>query len=190
MTASHHKKGVLKIRKPEQIKAISSPERLRIVEILSERGPQTVKQLGEAMERVPQALYYHMKTLMAAGIVVSDGEIESKRRPEKRFRLAASKLKLDVSKSSAEFTEALGSAAASILRAAERNYREALQQGDPVLTGSRRNFSSRRHQVKLTNRQLAEFNRKLEELEDFLDELDSSGSGQSYAVTIVSSPLG
>ncbi len=188
MSKKPRKQNVLNIRHPEQIRAIRSPERIRILEAMTEHGSLTVKQLGDIMGRVPQALYYHVKELVKVGILVEDCVVKSKRRPEKRYRLKAPKLKLDVHNNSDEIKSEIASIASSLLRSAERNYRESITEHEPVLSGRNRNFASLRFQMKLSPAQIRELNTRLSELETFMNELEPTDSAEEYVVTVVLSP--
>lgn len=182
-------KTVYKIRQADQLRAISSPERLRIVEALLQHGPLTAAEMGTFLQRVPQALYYHIRVLLTAGILVVDCEEKAKRRPQKRYRLVAPQLKVEMKQESDELKEAIASAVATLLRTAERDYRSSIGKTKPVLTGKNRNFVGRRLRVRLKPRELHRLNDLINQFEQFLEDAQTKDTGKEFAITIVVSPF-
>lgn len=63
-------------------RALSDSLRLRIYETL-QAGPRTARQLGEALGRNPNRLYYHLRILEEAGLVAESGRDVSGRMVER-----------------------------------------------------------------------------------------------------------
>lgn len=53
----------------EQVKALSHPLRMRIIETLAAADPMTTKQVAEALGEKPTRLYHHVDTLLKAGLI-------------------------------------------------------------------------------------------------------------------------
>lgn len=85
---------LLRITAPEQLKAISDPLRLEMLELVAEEA-RTVKQIAELLGKPATKLYYHMNALEAAGFVkvvetrVKSGIIE------KYYRTVAESFQVD-----------------------------------------------------------------------------------------------
>lgn len=83
-----------RITSPEQLKAISDPLRLEMLELVAEEA-RTVKQIAELLGKPATKLYYHMNALEAAGFVkvvetrVKSGIIE------KYYRAVAESFQVD-----------------------------------------------------------------------------------------------
>ena len=56
----------------ELFKALSTETRIRIIEILKDKGPQGVKELAEILGITPSAVSQHLKVLRYAGLVHSE----------------------------------------------------------------------------------------------------------------------
>lgn len=85
---------LLHLTTPEQLKAISDPLRLEMLELVAEEA-RTVKQIAEILGKPATKLYYHMNALEAAGFVkmvetrVKSGIIE------KYYRTVAQNFQVD-----------------------------------------------------------------------------------------------
>jgi DNA-binding transcriptional ArsR family regulator len=58
-----------KINDLEQIKALSHPLRMRIIETLAASEPMTTKQVADALGEKPTRLYHHVDKLLQAGLI-------------------------------------------------------------------------------------------------------------------------
>ncbi|MBN2380186.1 winged helix-turn-helix transcriptional regulator [candidate division WOR-3 bacterium] len=56
----------------ELFKALSTETRIRIIELLKEKGPLGVKELADILEITPSAVSQHLKVLRYAGLVHSE----------------------------------------------------------------------------------------------------------------------
>src|SRR3712207_4848152 len=85
---------VLVVTRPETLKLISDPLRLRLLELL--RGEaRTVKELAAALDAPVTKLYYHVNLLLEHGLIrVTDARLVSGS-TEKRFGVVASRLSVD-----------------------------------------------------------------------------------------------
>jgi len=70
------------IRRKDQLHALTSPERRRVLEGLEALGRATVKQLAEHLGRLPESLYYHVRKLGEVDLVVEAERRGSGRRTE------------------------------------------------------------------------------------------------------------
>jgi DNA-binding transcriptional ArsR family regulator len=177
------------IREPRQLGALRSPERLRLVEALANRGPASARQLAERLDRQPEALYYHLRALAAVGLVVVRGTRPTRRRDETVFGLVAPRLIVDAAQRSPAYAAALVGSTAAILRLAARNYAAAVRAGRFKLAVPRRNLLARRAAVRLTADGLRHVNRLLDALFSALERLDARGRGERHAITAALSPL-
>jgi len=76
------------VERPVQIKALSNPERARILTLLIER-PGTAKQVADWIEGTRGRVHYHIKELEKAGLVELVGKVEKGGVVEKYYRAVA-----------------------------------------------------------------------------------------------------
>ena len=81
------------IDRPEQLKALGHPLRLRVLELLGESEEQlTNRELAARLGVDPGHLHFHVRMLLNAGLIeLADGG----RRREKRYRSVASHVRVD-----------------------------------------------------------------------------------------------
>jgi DNA-binding MarR family transcriptional regulator len=79
--------GVLTLDKPEQLKALGHPLRLRVLELLGENDEQlTNRELAKRLEVDPGHLHFHVRTLLKAGLI---RRVERAHGREKPYRAVA-----------------------------------------------------------------------------------------------------
>ena len=85
---------MLRITTLEQLKAISDPLRIDILEIVADEA-LTVKQMADKLNQPPTRLYYHVSELEAAGFVKLVGTRVKSGIVEKYYRIAAESMQVD-----------------------------------------------------------------------------------------------
>ncbi|MBI1850015.1 MAG: helix-turn-helix transcriptional regulator [Planctomycetes bacterium] len=108
--------------RPRQLEALVSPGRVEIVEQLQTGGPASVREMAKALGRSPHSLYYHVRTLLAVGIVRRSDTRRIGKRDESVYALAAERIVVERDPWSPTKATALARSAAAILRRAERNF--------------------------------------------------------------------
>ncbi|UCE61655.1 MAG: helix-turn-helix transcriptional regulator [Phycisphaerales bacterium] len=177
------------MRQAEQLAALSTPIRWQIVETLSVHGPSSVRQLAEHLDRKPEPLYYHVRALLSVGLVLVDSKRKANRRAEAVYRLVASHVMVDRKQRSRAYREALCRSCESFLRLAAREHRAAVERGDLAGEADLRSLMIRRHTGHLTRDGLRRLNRLLAQMEELLDKSESVRSSETYALTVVLTPL-
>jgi DNA-binding transcriptional ArsR family regulator len=85
---------ILVVTRPETLKLISDPLRLRLLELLRDES-RTVKELAAALDAPVTKLYYHVNLLLEHGLIrVTDTRLVSGI-TEKRYRVIAARLSVD-----------------------------------------------------------------------------------------------
>lgn len=167
--------------------------RHRIVGCLARGGPASVRELAAQVERVPEGLYYHVRALVAAGLVEPRGESLRAGRREARYGLAAVRLRTDPASRSRPYRRALGETGAALLRLAAREVRSSVGRSDLALAGATRNFLIRRYQLRMSRPQLATLNARLERLGAWIEShqrLAQGGEDLALAIALVPHPAG
>src|SRR4029077_13640061 len=80
------------IRSEKQLAVLASAQRQEIVDVLAERGTVSVAELAATLGRPADALYFHLRALVAAGLVQRAGDRASGTRRGKLFRTGAAQL--------------------------------------------------------------------------------------------------
>ncbi len=92
--ADYQPAEMLRITTLEQLKAISDPLRVDILEILADEA-LTVKQMADKLSQPATKLYYHVSELEAAGFVKLVGTRVKSGIIEKYYRIAAESMQVD-----------------------------------------------------------------------------------------------
>lgn len=177
------------LRRPEQLAALASPVRSRIIDSLTVDGPSSVRQIASRLDRAPEALYYHVRGLVNVGLVVLEGKRKVGRRAEAVYRMIATRLVLDTKQRSKAYVDAMAGTCSAMLRLAERNYRAAVDRGGFALDGPQRSLMVRRYAPRLDRAGLGQLNRLLDRMAEVDDRQYEAKVGDPYAVTIVLSQL-
>jgi len=83
---------VLTIDRPEQLKALGHPLRLRVLEALGEtEAPMSNRELAQKLGVDPGHLHFHVRMLLKAGLIQ---QVASHKGREKPYRVAAKTLKV------------------------------------------------------------------------------------------------
>jgi DNA-binding transcriptional ArsR family regulator len=91
-TESEEPLGVLTIDRPEQLKALGHPLRLRVLELLGENDEQlTNRELAQRLDVDPGHLHFHVRTLLAAGLIQ---RVEGGHGREKPYRAVANTIRV------------------------------------------------------------------------------------------------
>lgn len=131
------------------------------------RGRRTVWDLGKALGMPSDALYFHLRKLVRAGLVVVGGTRTTSRRDAILYALPAKGLKIEHEDKPAARRMAQRLLAAA-LRSAARDFSAGLESGRGVTNGPRRNLWGGRLKGWLSPADQAHVNKLLGELCDLL----------------------
>lgn len=177
------------LRRPDQVTALASPVRCQIVDCLTVHGPSSVREVAQRMGRKPESLYYHVKALVAVGLVLLQSTRTVNRRREAVYKVVAPRLVADRKLRSRAYKKALARTGEAVLRLAAREHRAAVEHGNTPVEGPRRVLSLRRHSARLTPASLEKLNRRLDHIFDLLDKCDDPKADGTFAVTIALAPV-
>jgi len=172
----------------DQREALVSPARIEIVESLLHSGPRTVAQIGEALDRAADSLYYHLNKLVKVGLLRESLADSKEGQGEAIFEATSRSFRsvCDPADSASVDLERRGLGA--LLRHAERTYGRALDDPKIRTSGKRRDLEARSARAHLNAKARAELNRRLDGLFEFLRRQSDPGSGRATSVTLVSCP--
>ena len=145
----------------EQMEALASPVRHQIHLAMEMLGACSVNELAKRMDRVPETLYYHVRRLEEAGILQRIGSRVGVGRDEAIYRLKGKCLRVDTSRSSPRFLNAMAKGCGSLLRFAQRSFERALGAGAERRIVPKRSLRIEQVIVRLSSRNLAILNQRL-----------------------------
>jgi DNA-binding transcriptional ArsR family regulator len=175
------------IRSIPQMAVLAAAARQEIVDVLEQMGTVSVAELAAALDRPPDALYFHLRALTRVALVHHAGYRARPGGKEALYRAASPSLQLAYDTRSAANRRAVSAIAASMLRLATRDFTRAFQRGQVVVSGEHRELWSLRKVGRLSQSQLADVNRRIQGLADRVSA--PRGKGRLYAVTVVLTPL-
>jgi len=167
------RRGPLVVREPAQVRALASPVRQEIVDALAAAGPCAVADLAAHVGRPADALYFHLKRLMAVGLVVERGARRNGRARAAVYDVPGRPVRIRYG--GPVGGPALQRVVDSALRLAGRDFGRAFGGGAaPVVEGPARNLWGGRAKGWVGKRELAEINRLIQRL---LGVVGSGGPG-------------
>ena len=179
------------MRDPAQIRALRSPLRQEIVDVAQALAPCAVADLARELGRPADGLYYHVRALVAAGLLVSAGERGIGRQREALYATVAPEggLRLLYDPADPENAAAVTAAVGSMLRLTARNFADAFRTDQDVCCeGPRRNLWAGRTTGWLAPGDLEEVNELLQRLRAVLERPRADGT-RLHAVTYVVAPV-
>lgn len=184
MTA-RRRQQTLTIKEPEKIRALRTPARQEILEVLVRIGPCSARELAEETGRARASLYYHIHALVDAGLVRVAAGRRTGRATECLYEPVAKRIMLDRTERSSEFVSALADMHRATIRKAEREALVALDQGRAEHTPPGESVSLLRMTARLRPKAAAKARRMMLELARFIGENDDPNAPGIYAMTTV-----
>jgi len=175
------------IKSPSQLAALASAARQEIVDVLSRMGTVTVAELAAALGRPADSLYYHLRVLVRAGLVVPIASGRPHGRREARFRTVAPELHLQYSTADRKRVRSTSAIVSSMLRLGMRDFRRSLAGGATQLSGPGRELWALRATGWLKPQDIRDVNNKVQRLRDAV--WKPQGAGRLYGITILLTPL-
>ncbi len=167
------------------INALADPTRFAILSAIAWGGARTIRDVAERIGRRPGSLYRHFDVLESLGLISRAGTVETARRDARLYE-ADKDLRFVYDAKNPDVTEAINNLVASAARNAARSFARAAT-SNPVTRGPLRDTLMVTKSGWLTDDELATYNRKLDELRDFLMSCERRpGTRLIHTTTIVS----
>jgi DNA-binding transcriptional ArsR family regulator len=176
------------ISKPAHLKALASPVRQELLDLLVRAGPSTAAELGRLVQRPADGLYYHLRELRRVGLVSSAGTRENQGRREELFRAVHQEPTLRHDPSPGGNSPAVIAIVSSMLRLGIRDFKKGAASPNVRAHGPQRELWAARTTGWLSPAQLAETNERIRALNKVAGK--RSSKGKLYAITILLTPLG
>lgn len=191
--ADYQPAEVFTITSPEQLKIISDPLRMQLLECVG-AGALTVKQMATRLGQPPTKLYYHVSALEEAGFVVVVGTRLKSGIVEKYYRIAAQNIQVDRSllKQPGAKDEALQTVLSAVFDATVADLQQSFAAGLFGLEGEGQDLGHRliltRSMCRLRPADVPRFIEKFEALLKELEAAEDAADGVSYACTVAFYP--
>ncbi|GGA70886.1 hypothetical protein GCM10011521_06260 [Arenimonas soli] len=178
------------VETPRQLRALASTLRQELVDLVQALGQASIPELAAQLQRPADALYYHVRALERAGLLVTVGSRQRGRHVEKLYSTPepASRLKLRYRSGKPTATKPLRDLVASMLRGARRDFDRAIADPDCVLDGELRELWAGRAVGWVTPSELRRLNQLLEEAGALLSSARSPARNRMYALQFLLSP--
>lgn len=180
--------GDFLIADPRQMEELASAVRQDIVDAVVGLGQCTMRELAEALGRPVDGLYYHVRRLVAAGLLAesrpADGEGEVIVRS-----LTRGVMRLVYEPPSPRRHDVLRRIVGSLLRSAERDFTDALGSARARTSGRRRNLNASRQRAWLTPTELEEVNVLLQRIQAICARPRDAEGAALHSFTFVMAPL-
>lgn len=177
------------VRDAAQVRLLSSAVRQEMVDTLAALGGEAgVADLAEELGRPADGLYYHLRALVAGGLV----EELPKEGNERRFRLAGEgnrPLRLAYELGPGGNAAELRAFAEGLLQIAGRDFQEALESGDAVVVGPGRELWASRNKGWLSPDDLREVNALLARLGELTSQPKADGRDRLASFAFVLAPV-
>ena len=179
------------IRRPAQIRALTSPVRQEIVDTVQALRRCSVADIARQLGRPVDGLYYHVRTLLRADLLRTDGTRPGTKRPEALYCTASPRhnMQLHYDPEDRRNVREVCRAVGGMLRVTERDFAAAFRPGLAVCSGPARNLRAARGKVWLSRDDLREVNTLLEQLTEILERPARPGSDRLHACTYVLAPV-
>lgn len=182
------KQEVYYITRPEQHTLLTSTRLQPIGDLLSVKGPLSVKEIAAALGLRPSSLYHHINKAVNVGLIVEAGRRVVNRRKEILYDTPAVKMRFGFSVADKKLRELWRKIQTAHSRQSDRDFTKALTEAEIVDDGPQRNLRTFRLVGAPDPDALAQINKKIEEI----GELMWQSAGQDnplIAITCVVAPL-
>ena len=176
------------IRRLDQMRAMVSPVRSRILRALAAGGPLSVREIAAFIGREPETIYYHVRGLMKVDLV----RVQSKRsigpRSESVYDVVNRSIRVTRADRSEAFLRLMHKALRSCLRLAERQFESALSSKTYTKGPRSRELHFQQVAVRLSAKDLREFLRRNDDAIAFAVDHHDPDRGRWITVTTVITP--
>lgn len=174
------------IRDAATINALADPTRLAILSAIAWGGARTVREVADRIGRRAGSLYRHFDVLEGLGLIARAGTVETARRDARLYE-ADPRTGFVYEAGDAEVTEAINNLVASAARNAARSFARATRAG-AVTRGAQRDTHMATPSGWLSDADLAEYNRMLDGLREFVMSRERRPGTRLIQTTIIVSP--
>ena len=168
----------------DQVRAMASSVRQRIVAVLFSQGQSSISEIAEALERRPDSLYHHVRVLLGVGLIRQTGERVAGRNHEALYETVAGQFAADLETQDPQYMAEFSRMMRSVLADGASHHAQAFTQPE---TRARVLFETAN--VRLGEEQVEQFNRELRDLVHRVKGAAEPDAGRHLFV-FLSTPIG
>lgn len=173
----------------QQIQALSSSVRQRMMDRIEAVGPSSVRQLAASLGYAHDALYYHIKVLLKAELVRAVGTQPRARRDEALYDVINPNWQIGYALADASNVRAICSVAKSMLKQAFRDFEAGCSHPLAETDGSARNLWTLRLEARLSATQREQIQAHLQGIFAILRSAKTDSDDPLHAVTWAIAPI-
>lgn len=171
-----------------QLRALSSPLRQEIVDVVESTGPCSITQIAAALAMPPDRLYFHIRRLLAVGLLTKHGERRSGRHVAVLYKLPGRRVRVRFNREDARVRRAVGAIHDGVLRLARRDLRRAMSTPEAMVQGDARDTWAGRYRGWLTPAQVKRMNQLIEELGELIRSSTPRRGARPIALSLTIAP--
>jgi DNA-binding transcriptional ArsR family regulator len=175
------------IREKKELAALVSGARQEIIDVISQMKAPSVAELAAVLGRPADAIYYHLRILQRAGLVVHAGNRNRGKRQEQLFRGVSPDLRLEYRVGKGGNAREITAIIRSMLRLGARDFGQAFQRGDAEVSGPGRELWALRTTGWLTPGGVVKVNGSIRSLARGVEKRRKKG--RLYGITVLLTPL-
>jgi predicted ArsR family transcriptional regulator len=176
------------ISKPAQVRALASPVRQDIVDVVAQIGPVSSPEIANALGRPPDGLYFHLRLLTKVGLLIAGERVNGGGRAVFTYDVPGRPMRLSYDLGDRGTAAAISEVTASMMRSATRRFKQAAFDPSVRTTGPARELWAGRTRGWLTKKGLEEVNQTINRLIDVVSAKAEPEGGCSYELSFVLSP--
>jgi DNA-binding transcriptional ArsR family regulator len=175
------------IKEEKELAALVSGPRQEIIDVLSQMGTPSVAELATALGRPADAIYYHLRILQRAGLVLYAGNRNRGQRQEQLFRAISPDLQLEYKIGKGGNAHEITAIIRSMLRLGARDFGHAFRRGNAKVSGRGRELWALRTTGWLSPDEIVEVNQSINSLARAVSK--PRRKGRLYGITVLLTPL-
>ena len=178
------------IRDVKAIRLLGSPLRQALLDWIAARGPATVAELSDHLGKPADRLYYHVRLLERAGLLVAEAAHGANGRNEARFDVPGRPLVLEYQPSALANRRAVRRVIAGVLRSARAEFDLAIADADVRVDGPSRELWAGRMEALLTPADVETVNDLLKKIFRLMQDSSAPApNAKPYQLSWVLSPV-
>lgn len=191
MVFSEHSKNedILWIDNPSQLKQLTSPVRLAIIDSIAAMSIASISDLAKDLGLPADSLYYHVKKLVDSGLLIEKGMQETSRRDEVVYSLPKAKIRIKYDLEKVENYRLITKIFSSVLRSTSKDFELAFENPNAMVEGPKRNLWGAQLRGWLNNDEIEEVNILLNRLHEVFESAEKKEGKNLHSITWIITPL-
>lgn len=178
------------IESPRELSALASPLRQEIIDAAAaQQAPCSIAEFAGLLGRPADRLYFHIRHLHRAGLLVSAGDRKEGRHVAALYTLPAARVRLRYRPDDPRNTRGVTAVVDGVLRLARRDFRRAMASGHATIAGPLRDTWGGRAKGWLTVSERRQLNRLVERIDALMQAARPRRGAKPIAFTFVQVPL-